>query len=106
MYVIELGVMTLLGLVVLFMVIRPLVKRILASEVVPGPDESMMPALTDGSAQEGGRGQALIPGTSAAIPVDRRRPGPGPGPRAGRAPGRRTGRTKSEPRPPPSSANG
>ena len=36
MYVIELGVMMLLGLVVLFMVIRPLVKRILASEVVPG----------------------------------------------------------------------
>ena len=35
MYVIELGVMMLLGLVVLFMVIRPLVKRILASEEVP-----------------------------------------------------------------------
>ena len=37
MYVIELGVMMLLGLVVLFMVIRPLVKRILASEVIPSP---------------------------------------------------------------------
>ncbi len=35
MYVIELAVMMLLGLVVLFMVIRPLVKRILAAEVVP-----------------------------------------------------------------------
>ena len=35
MYVIELGVMMLLGLVVLFMVIRPLVKRILASEASP-----------------------------------------------------------------------
>src|ERR1700726_2246657 len=34
MYVIELGVMMLLSLVVLFMVIRPLVKRILASEEV------------------------------------------------------------------------
>ena len=34
MYVIELGVMMLLGLVVLFMVIRPLVRRILASEAV------------------------------------------------------------------------
>ena len=33
MYVIELGVMMLLGLVVLFMVIRPLVKRIIADEV-------------------------------------------------------------------------
>ena len=37
MYVIELGVMMLLGLVVLFMVIRPLVKRILASEEVARP---------------------------------------------------------------------
>ncbi len=65
MYVIELGVMMLLGLVVLFMVIRPLVKRILASEVIPALAEPL-PALTDGSAQEGGSGQALIPGTSAA----------------------------------------
>jgi len=32
MYVIELGVMMPLGLVVLFMVVRPLVKKILASE--------------------------------------------------------------------------
>ena len=37
MYVIELGVMMLLGLVVLFMVVRPLVKRILASEEVAAP---------------------------------------------------------------------
>lgn len=67
MYVIELGVMMLLGLVVLFMVIRPLVKRILAAEVVPalaGP----APALTDGSGQsEGGPGQALIPGGAAQL---------------------------------------
>ena len=63
MYVIELGVMMLLGLVVLFMVIRPLVKRILASEVVPALAEPA-PALTDGSAQERGPGQALIAGTS------------------------------------------
>ena len=34
MYVVELGVMMLLSLVVLFMVVRPLVKRILASEEV------------------------------------------------------------------------
>jgi flagellar M-ring protein FliF len=34
MYVIELGVMMLLGLVVLFMVVRPLVKKILASEEI------------------------------------------------------------------------
>ena len=65
MYVIELGVMMLLGLVVLFMVIRPLVKRILASEVVP--------ALTEADAGAGRRhgraanpAKALIPGTSGA----------------------------------------
>src|SRR6185295_12796488 len=61
MYVIELGVMMLLGLVVLFMVIRPLVKRILASEVVPAPPEPL-PALTDGTEQ-----QALIAGATAQL---------------------------------------
>ena len=62
MYVIELGVMMLLGLVVLFMVIRPLVKRILTAEVIPALAEPA-PALTDGTA-ELGPGQALIAGTS------------------------------------------
>ena len=66
MYVIELGVMMLLGLVVLFMVIRPLVKRILASEVIPALSQAL-PALADGSAHgEGAPGQALVPGTSGA----------------------------------------
>ncbi|QWG22507.1 flagellar M-ring protein FliF [Bradyrhizobium sediminis] len=67
MYVIELGVMMLLGLVVLFMVIRPLVKRILASEVVPGlTGDGSVPALTDGSAPaEGAPGQSLVPGPNA-----------------------------------------
>ena len=65
MYVIELGVMMLLGLVVLFMVIRPLVKLILASEAVPALTDATS-ALTDGSAQEAGPGQALIAGTSGA----------------------------------------
>jgi flagellar M-ring protein FliF len=46
MYVIELAVMMLLGLVVMFMVIRPLVRRILASEPIPAPP---LPALTDGT---------------------------------------------------------
>jgi flagellar M-ring protein FliF len=46
MYVIELAVMMLLGLVVMFMVIRPLVRRILASEPIPVPP---LPALTDGT---------------------------------------------------------
>ncbi|QWG12288.1 flagellar M-ring protein FliF [Bradyrhizobium sediminis] len=67
MYVIELGVMMLLGLVVLFMVIRPLVKRILASEVVPGlTGDGSVPALTDGSAPaEGAPGQSLVPSPNA-----------------------------------------
>ena len=67
MYVIELGVMMLLGLVVLFMVIRPLVKRILAAEVVPAlSGGGATAALTDGTAHgaNGGPGQALIPGSS------------------------------------------
>jgi flagellar M-ring protein FliF len=70
MYVIELGVMMLLGLVVLFMVIRPLVKRILVSEVVPAMAQGSTPVLTDGTAQagaDGAPGQALIPGGAAAL---------------------------------------
>jgi flagellar M-ring protein FliF len=64
MYIIELGVMMLLSLVVLFMVIRPLVKRILASEEMPLlAGESAVPALTDGSAATAG--QSLVPGTNA-----------------------------------------
>jgi len=59
MYVIELGVMMLLGLVVLFMVIRPLVNRILAAEVV-APPPSDVPALADGNPQA--TGQNLVPG--------------------------------------------
>jgi flagellar M-ring protein FliF len=67
MYVIELGVMMLLGLMVLFMVIRPLVKRILASEVIPAlSSNGPAPALTDGSAQAAGAtGQSLVPGSNA-----------------------------------------
>ena len=66
MYVIELGVMMLLGLVVLFMVIRPLVKRILASEVMSVARGSTLPALTDGSAAAGRpTGQSLVPGPNA-----------------------------------------
>jgi flagellar M-ring protein FliF len=68
MYFVELGVMMLLGLVVLFMVIRPLVKRILAAEVVPALTGNAVPALTDGS--EGAPGQALIPAGGAAALID------------------------------------
>jgi flagellar M-ring protein FliF len=64
MYVIELGVMMLLGLVVLFMVVRPLVKRILASEVMSSPAE--MPALTAASATPAApTGQSLVPSHNA-----------------------------------------
>jgi flagellar M-ring protein FliF len=61
MYVIELGVMMLLSLVVLFMVVRPLVRRILASEVIPSlAREEPVPALTDAAPA----GQSLVPATS------------------------------------------
>jgi flagellar M-ring protein FliF len=63
MYVIELGVMMLLSLVVLFMVIRPLVKRILASEEVAALT-SHVPALTDGSAEDA---TGLLPGGTAQM---------------------------------------
>jgi flagellar M-ring protein FliF len=70
MYVIELAVMMLLGLVVMFMVIRPLVRRILASDPVAalaGPGGAHA-ALTDGTA--GPDGQAMIPaGGPTAIDI-------------------------------------
>src|SRR6202040_679459 len=64
MYVIELGVMMLLSLVVLFMVIRPLVKRILASEEVAALTGNAVPALTDGSAEDAA---ALLAGGTAQM---------------------------------------
>jgi len=68
MYFIELGVMMLLSLVVLFMVIRPLVRRILAAEVIPMlSQDHAAPALTDGSA-EAAAGQSLVP--ASLNPVD------------------------------------
>jgi flagellar M-ring protein FliF len=66
MYVIELGVMMLLSLVVLFMVIRPLVKRILATEIIPAlTDDGLAAVLAEGAAAAGGPGTSLIPGTNA-----------------------------------------
>ncbi|HEY0219807.1 MAG TPA: flagellar basal-body MS-ring/collar protein FliF [Afipia sp.] len=50
MYFIELGVMSLLGLVVLFMVVRPLVKRVLAEDAAK---KALTPALSDNSAGSG-----------------------------------------------------
>jgi flagellar M-ring protein FliF len=66
MYGIELAVMMLLGLVVLFMVVRPLVKRILAAEPVAAVTGAM-PALTDASAPGAAAGQNLIPGATAQM---------------------------------------
>jgi flagellar M-ring protein FliF len=69
MYFVELGVMMLLGLVVLFMVIRPLVKRILASEEVAAAISGALtgPAASDEAAPAG---QALLPsGAASAIDV-------------------------------------
>jgi flagellar M-ring protein FliF len=64
MYVIELGVMMLLSLVVLFMVIRPLVKRILASEEVAALTGNAVPGLTYGSAEDA---TALLAGGTAQM---------------------------------------
>ena len=66
MYVIELGVMMLLGLVVLFMVVRPLVKKILASEELAALTNAATAPPEDGPAAGGpGGATALLPGTNA-----------------------------------------
>jgi flagellar M-ring protein FliF len=65
MYIIELGVMMLLGLAVLFMVIRPLVRRILASEEIALP-AGEVPALTDAHAG-GSTGHSLVPNATAQM---------------------------------------
>jgi len=74
MYVVELGVMMLLGLVVLFMVVRPLVKKILSSEEIAALTAAVTaPALEDSSAQMAAAGApgALIPGiNSTAHAID------------------------------------
>ena len=70
MYIIELGVMMLLGLVVLFMVVRPLVKRILASEEMAALTGNSLPALEDASAKQAPTGQALVPNNAAAQLID------------------------------------
>ncbi|GLH79703.1 flagellar M-ring protein [Bradyrhizobium sp. SSBR45G] len=51
MYVIELAVMMLLGIVVVFMVVRPLVKKIISTEEAAAAHNSGVPALTDETAQ-------------------------------------------------------
>ncbi len=72
MYVIELGVMMMLGLVVLFMVVRPLVKRIVAADAIPALIGAGVPAMAEAHAESAGAtGQALIPsGSGAAQLID------------------------------------
>jgi flagellar M-ring protein FliF len=66
MYVVELAVMALLGLVVVFMVIRPLVKRILASEpAAASAQPAALPVPADANAHPAEPGQNLIPGSNA-----------------------------------------
>jgi flagellar M-ring protein FliF len=67
MYVIELGVMMVLGLVVLFLVVRPLVKRILASEEIAAlaAPAAALPEPAAVAAAPSATGQALIPGGPA-----------------------------------------
>lgn len=72
MYFVELGVMMLLGLVVMFIVIRPLVKQILASDEVAALTSALSaPALTDESASASGGGHALVTsGNATASAID------------------------------------
>ena len=70
MYFVELGVMMLLGLVVLFLVIRPLVKRILASDEVAAAISGVLtgPAASEEAAPAAN--QPLLPsGAASAIDV-------------------------------------
>lgn len=62
MYVIELGVMMLLGLVVMFMVVRPLVKKILATE----QPTALLPAPSDDPVQHA-QAQAIASANTAHL---------------------------------------
>jgi len=70
MYIIELGVMMLLGLVVLFMVIRPLVKRILATEEIAALAGAAVPALPEPLQGAGGGAQAIAGPNATAHLID------------------------------------
>jgi flagellar M-ring protein FliF len=71
MYVIELGVMMLLGLVVLFIVVRPLVKKVLSSEEMAALTAAVTAPAAEGSAAVAApAGQALLPGNATAHLID------------------------------------
>jgi flagellar M-ring protein FliF len=67
MYIIELGVMMLLGIVVMFMVVRPLVKRILASEEIAALTRAL--PEPEPAEPQATPGQALLPGAPNFIDV-------------------------------------
>jgi flagellar M-ring protein FliF len=71
MYVIELGVMMLLGLVVLFMVVRPLVKKILASEELAALTNAVTAPPPEQAALAGpGAPGGMLPGSNTAHLID------------------------------------
>jgi flagellar M-ring protein FliF len=70
MYIIELGVMMLLGLVVLFLVVRPLVKRILATEEIAALAGAAVPALPEPSQGAGGGTPAIAGPNATAHLID------------------------------------
>jgi flagellar M-ring protein FliF len=73
MYVIELGVMMLLGLVVLFMVVRPLVKKVLASEELAALTNAVTappPEAVAAASASGGPVGLIAPGNNTAHLID------------------------------------
>jgi flagellar M-ring protein FliF len=70
MYVIELGVMMMLGLVVMFMVVRPLVKKVLASEEMAALTAAVTAPAAEDTAMAAPGGQALLPGSNTAHLID------------------------------------
>jgi flagellar M-ring protein FliF len=67
MNMIQLGVMLILGLVVTFMVVRPLVKRVLAAD--PDAANPALPALADGSVPQIGADGQAAPSTPTMIDI-------------------------------------
>src|SRR4029079_15340575 len=70
MYVIELGVMMLLGLVVMFMVVRPLVKKVLSSEEIAARAAAVSAPPAESPAVAAPAGQQLLPGNATAHLID------------------------------------
>ncbi len=86
MYVIELGVMMLLGLVVLFMVVRPLVKKVLSSEEMAALTNAVDRAAGRGHGRGGRAGRTSPASGQCDRASDRCRAGAGPGSRPVGAP--------------------